>query len=186
MHLTELFLVAFSLGIDALAVSVSLSIFLKNPDFRQKFRIYFHFGLFQFLFPVIGYYLIVLFRIRSGRFGQITAGLILVILGFKMFFEGLKGESEEFEGKKDLTRGFSLILFSSGVSVDALSVGVSMALLKKGIWMLSVLAGILTAIMSYTGITFGRVLGVRLGKYSEFLGGIILIFLGIKIGFFNG
>ncbi len=184
MHLSEILLIAFSLGIDAFAVSVSLSIFLKQPDNRQIFRIFFHFGLFQFLFPVIGYYLIVFFHIHSGRFGRIAAGLLLIVLGMKMFAEGLRKEKEEFDRAKDLTRGMSLILFSSGVSIDALSVGVSMALINKGIWVLAIAAGLFTAVMSYSGMVYGRILGLKFGEYSEFLGGLILFLLGLKIGFF--
>lgn len=184
MHFTEILLIAFSLGIDALAVSVTLSLFLKNPDNKQKFRIYFHFGLFQFLFPIIGYYFIEVFNINSGKFGKIAGGTILIILGLKMFIEGLKQEKEEFDKEKDITRGFSLILFSSGVSIDALSVGVSMALVNKGIWLLAILAGVLTSIMSFIGISYGRFLGLKFGEYSELFGGLILFILGLKIGFF--
>ncbi|BBB32453.1 conserved hypothetical protein [Thermotomaculum hydrothermale] len=184
MHFTEILLIAFSLGIDALAVSVSLSLFLKNPEKRQKFRIFFHFGLFQFLFPIVGYYLILIFNIHSGRFGNVIGGIILIILGLKMFVEGFKKEDEKFDKNKDLTRGFPLILFSAGVSIDALSVGVSMALIKKSIWFLAIMAGILTSLMSYIGIGFGKNLGLKFGEYSEFLGGTILFLLGIKVGFF--
>ena len=184
MSFAEILLIAFSLGIDALAVSVSLSIFLKKPDNRQKFRIFFHFGLFQFLFPLIGYYFIRIFHINSGQFGKIAGGIILIILGLKMFSEGLKKDKDEFDKKRDLTRGFSLVLFSSGVSIDALSVGVSMALVNKGIWLLAISAGILTSFMSFLGISYGKVLGVKFGEYSELLGGLILFILGLKIGFF--
>ncbi len=183
MTLWEIFLVSLSLGADALAVSVSLSVFLKNPTSRQKFRVFFHFGLFQFLFPLIGYYLVVFWNIKSGYWGKLIAGAILVFLGIKMFLEGFKEEEEKLSSKGDLTKGLSLILFSAGVSIDAMSVGVSMALLKQGIWLLATLAGILTAIMSYFGITFGRIIGSRLGKYTEFAGGLVLILLGLKIGF---
>ncbi len=185
MKLVEIFLIAFSLGIDAFAVSISLSIFLKNPDKGQRFRIFFHFGLFQFLFPVVGYYLIEFFHIHPGKFGQLVAGFLLIFLGIKMFAEGLKEKEEVFEEKKDLTRGIALILFSSGVSIDALSAGVSMALAGKGIWFLAIASGFLTSAMSFIGISYGRFIGVKFSRYSEFLGGLILCLIGLKIGFFQ-
>jgi putative Mn2+ efflux pump MntP len=50
-----LVLIAVGLAMDALAVAVAASVVLRTVSPRQVFRLAFHFGLFQFLMPVIGW-----------------------------------------------------------------------------------------------------------------------------------
>ncbi len=47
--------IAFGLAMDAFAVSLAASAALRVVSPRQYFRLSFHFGLFQFLMPVIGW-----------------------------------------------------------------------------------------------------------------------------------
>ncbi|NOZ12660.1 MAG: manganese efflux pump, partial [Acidobacteria bacterium] len=54
-HFLTLLAISLSLAMDALAVSVSTAVFLGDVSRRQAFRIYFHFGLFQAIYPVIGW-----------------------------------------------------------------------------------------------------------------------------------
>lgn len=46
--------IAFGLAMDAFAVSLGASAVLRRVSTRQYFRFAFHFGLFQFLMPVVG------------------------------------------------------------------------------------------------------------------------------------
>jgi putative Mn2+ efflux pump MntP len=55
MDLPTLVLMAIALGIDAFAVSLSAGAYLVRADVRQTFRLSFHFGLFQFLMPIVGW-----------------------------------------------------------------------------------------------------------------------------------
>ena len=52
---TTLF-IAVGLAMDAFSVAIGAGISIPKPDFRHYFRISFHFGLFQFMMPVIGYF----------------------------------------------------------------------------------------------------------------------------------
>ncbi len=181
MFSIETLFIAFSLSMDAFAVSVSIAISSSSLSWRQKFRLFFHFGLFQFLFPLIGYYSIEVWHLNLESYSGIVAGLILVFLGIKMAMDGVK----DFNGKSniennDLTRGFSLVLFSSGVSIDALSVGISFALIKKSIWGLSILAGVITGFVSFLALEFAERIKVRIDGFSKLFGGLVLIILGIK------
>ena len=49
--------IALALAMDAFAVSVSAAATLPVITWRHYFRLSFHFGLFQFLMPVIGWFL---------------------------------------------------------------------------------------------------------------------------------
>ncbi len=182
MDLLEKLLLALSLAMDAFAVSVSIAVTKRVLSGREKFRIYFHFGLFQFLYPVIGYYLMIVFSFNKTGYGKFIATFLLLILGLKTIYEALFGEEEKVG--TDITKGLNLILFSTSVSIDALSVGISLGAVGGDIWLTAVLAGIITSLMSYIGLKYGVKLGERLREYSEILGGIILIAIAIKIGFF--
>ena len=182
MDFIEKLLLAFSLAMDAFAVSVSIAISKGVLSNREKFRIYFHFGLFQFLYPVLGYYLMVVFSFNKTGYGKFIATVLLFFLGFKMIYEALFGDEEKVES--DITRGLNLVLFSTSVSIDALSVGISLGAVGGDIWLTAVLAGVITSLMSYIGLKYGVKLGERLREYSEILGGIILIAIALKIGFF--
>ena len=48
--------IAIGLGMDAFAVALAVGCRLPKLSSRHLFRLSFHFGLFQFLMPVIGWY----------------------------------------------------------------------------------------------------------------------------------
>jgi hypothetical protein len=51
----EVLAIAFALSLDAFAVSFAASTAGFAKDRRAVFRLSFHFGLFQFLMPIVGY-----------------------------------------------------------------------------------------------------------------------------------
>ncbi len=67
-------------------------------------------------------------------------------------------------------------------SIDALAVGVSFAFLKVNLFLAITTIGITTFILSFVCVLFGKKnLVAYLKNIFEYLGGIILILLGIKI-----
>jgi putative Mn2+ efflux pump MntP len=54
MLLIEIILISLALSIDAFAVAMASSSTGQVRNLRAAIRISFHFGFFQFLFPVIG------------------------------------------------------------------------------------------------------------------------------------
>ena len=56
----QVFFIAFALGCDAFSVSLGIG---SGKKFKgQAFRLGFHFGLFQFMMPVIGFFYWRLYR----------------------------------------------------------------------------------------------------------------------------
>ena len=51
----SIIIIAAALAMDAFSVSITAGICIEKPDFGHYFRIAFHFGLFQFMMPIIGY-----------------------------------------------------------------------------------------------------------------------------------
>lgn len=106
---------------DALAVAIATGIVLGEVSGRQTFRLAFHFGLFQFLMPVVGYLAGMTVERRIKEFDHWVAFALLGFIGGKMVCEGFRGGGEEGNGGKDPTRGMSLVMLSVATSIDALS-----------------------------------------------------------------
>lgn len=170
---------AVALAMDAFAVAIATGIVLGDVSGRQTFRLSFHFGLFQFLMPVVGW--------MAGRtverwisgYGHWAAFGLLGFIGGKMVCEGVGGKEEE--AVRDPTRGLSLVMLSVATSVDALAVGLSLGVLNARIWYPAVVIGVVCCAMTAAGMHLGRPLGVRFGEKMEIAGGIILIGIGLRI-----
>ena len=66
-------------------------------------------------------------------------------------------------------------------SIDALAVGISFAFLSVDILPAALLIGCTTFLLSAAGCYIGRAFGTRYKAGAELAGGIILIFIGLKI-----
>ncbi|MBI5510255.1 MAG: manganese efflux pump [Deltaproteobacteria bacterium] len=174
---------AVGLAMDATAVAVGTSIALGRVTPRQVFRFAFHFGLFQFFMPVLGW--------LSGRsfihyIQAVDHWLVFVLLtaiGAKAMHEAVTPEDGAARERSDPTRGKSLVLLSVATSIDALAVGLSLAMLEVQIWTPCVVIGLVTATLTALGMVVGARLGARLGQRMRFAGGLVLVLVGVKILF---
>lgn len=169
---------------DAFAVAIATGIALGTVSGRQTFRLAFHFGLFQFLMPVIGYLAgMTVERYIKGYDHWLAFGL-LGYIGGRMVYEGLRGHGEEGSGGKDPTRGMSLVVLSVATSIDALAVGISLGVLhSEGILYPGFVIGIVACAFTAAGLHLGKRLGAVFGKRMEVVGGIVLFTIGAKILF---
>jgi putative Mn2+ efflux pump MntP len=177
----EIIFVAIGVAMDAFAVSLSVAASRRSMSIRPTFRLSFHFGLFQFIMPVIGWFIgyeIVDFL----KFNTWIAFVLLWIVGIRMIFGRVK--QKETDQQQDLTKGLSLVMLSLATSIDALAIGFSLAMLQIDILYPSVIIGMITAIMSLIAIYLGKKLNMRFGNKMEILGGSILLIIGLNIIFF--
>jgi manganese efflux pump family protein len=164
---------------DAFAVALGAGASGQLRGKRAAFRLSFHFGLFQFMMPVLGW----LLAIRVERFivsidHWLALGL-LASVGGRMIIAGVRPEREEVRG--DPSRGVSLVALSVATSIDALAVGLSLAFLGTEILWPSTAIGIITCGFSLAGVFFGAKLNDKVGKRMEIAGGLILIAIGLQI-----
>lgn len=188
MNFITIIFMAAGLAMDAFAVSIATSLSLVTVSKRQMFRLSFHTGLFQFMMPVIGWYLGKSFSAYISNYDHWIAFALLAIIGGKMIRESFDEDEIHAEGEqaaaalqKDPTRGFSLIFISVATSIDALAVGVSLAMLNVNIWYPSAVIGVVTMSLSMLGMKIGERLGSHFGSRMEQAGGLILIAIGLKI-----
>ncbi|MCY2926705.1 MAG: manganese efflux pump MntP family protein [Planctomycetota bacterium] len=171
--------IALGLAMDAMAVSIAAGIALPRVTGRHVFRLAFHFGLFQFIMPVAGWFAGRAFAAYMHTFDHWVAFALLSFVGGKMLWEARSHEAKAL--RRDPTRGWTLLAFAVATSLDALAVGLSMALLGVSIWLPAVVIGLVAAAMSWLGVRFGTRLGKPASRWGDALGGLILIAIGARI-----
>ncbi len=179
MSWITLFGVAVGLAMDAFAVALTAGLILPKLSFRPVFRLAWHFGLFQFFMPVLGWLAGSAFQRYISAFDHWVAFGLLGIIGAKMIYESF--QIKAIENRKDPTRRWSLVALSIATSIDALAVGLSMAALGINIWLPCVVIGITAGVLTVTGMLLGKRFGGHLGHRMELVGGFILLAIGIKI-----
>jgi putative Mn2+ efflux pump MntP len=188
MSLLAVFALAAALAMDAFAVSVSASASLPAVSWRHYFRFSFHFGLFQFMMPVIGWALGLSVRSYIEAWDHWIAFALLALVGLNMLREAFSGDEEEGCSGGDPSRGFMLILLAVATSIDAMAVGLSFAMIGESVWIPAVVIGLVCSALTAVGVKLGRILGGSsiLGEKASVIGALILFGIGIKILFEHG
>lgn len=179
MGTVEIVLIAVSLAMDAFAVSLVAGASGQARGAREKFRLSFHFGLFQFFMPLIGWALGVSVVAHIALASRWIAFGLLAFIGSRMIRSGLSQE-ERIRGK-DLTRGWTLVILCVATSIDALAVGFTLAMLNVNVWIPCVVIGVVTSALSLVGVRLGNHLHTTFAARAELVGGIILIAIGLRI-----
>lgn len=179
MDFVTILLIAIGLAMDAFAVALGVGTTRQDVWFRPGFRLSFHFGLFQFMMPIIGWAVggtIVRF---IADWDHWIAFALLLYVGSKM----IKASLEEGESHNDMdpTRRWMLVMLAIATSIDALAVGLSLAMLRVQILYPSIVIGIVAAAMTALGLALGKRLGTRFGKRMELVGGLVLIGIGLRV-----
>lgn len=176
--MTIVVLIAIGLAMDAFAVSISQGVCLKEYKAYVPFIFGVTFGLFQFFMTVIGYFGGKTFLLSISKYSDILSFIILVTIGILMLLEAKKTEDEcEVDYYISIKK---LINLGIATSIDALAVGVSFSFQNIKIFVSALIIGVIAFILSYAGVIVGHSIGSKFSKYSELLGGTILILIGIK------
>ena len=178
MGVLELLLLSVGLAMDAFAVSVCKGISMKKMNWKKAIIIGLYFGGFQALMPTIGYFLGAAFQSLITSIDHWIAFILLGIIGGGMIKESF-GDDEE--NRNDDVSFKTMILLAIATSIDALAIGITFAFLNVNLVSAISLIGIITFILSVFGTKIGNRFGDKYEKKAEFLGGVILVLLGIKI-----
>lgn len=178
MGLIELIILSIGLGMDAFAVSVCKGISMKKMNWKKAGIIGLYFGGFQALMPVLGYFLGSTFASAIESIDHWIAFILLGLIGVNMIKEAFSSESEN--SNDDV--GFkTMIILAIATSIDALTVGITFAFLNVNLILAVSLIGIITFVLSVIGTKVGNKFGDKYENKAEFIGGIVLILLGLKI-----
>lgn len=178
MSLLVLMGTAVGLSMDAFAVAICKGVAIKKVRIKDCVIVGAWFGGFQALMPLFGYLLGVQFKKQIESFDHWVAFALLSIIGISMIKEALSKDEDEADAS---LKPRKMVILAIATSIDALAVGVTFALLSVNIWLAITLIGIFTFLLSAIGVKIGNVFGEKYKSKAEFVGGVILILLGIKI-----
>ena len=179
MNFIEILLISLSMAMDAFAVCLGAGTQEQTSGPRPTFRLAFHFGLFQFLMPVLGWFAGTTIERTIAAYDHWVAFGLLAFVGGRMIYSGFNPNRDG--QKNDPSRGWTLVLLSIAVSIDALAIGLSLGIIGVTIWIPAVVIGIVTGLVSWLGLRLGNRLSEKFGERMEIAGGIILILLGVRI-----
>ncbi len=178
MSFLDLIITAVALSMDAFAVAVSKGLSVKNVKVRHGAIVGIYFGGFQALMPLIGFLLASSFASYIRSYDHWIAFGLLALIGANMIREACEADDEAHND----SFAFKVMLpMAIATSIDALATGVSFAVTGTDIWLAISVVGVTTFAFSAVGVKIGNIFGAKYQKKAEFLGGLILIALGMKI-----
>lgn len=180
----ESILLGIGLAMDAFSVSAVNG--LNEPDMPKKKMVLIAgvFGAFQAAMPMIGWFCVHEIADAFESFRKLIPSIALVLLlyiGGKMLIAGIRGNTET---EKPAVGFGDLMVQGIATAIDALSVGFTIA--DYG-WAAalssSLIIGLTTFVICIGGVLVGRAFGTKLSDKAQILGGVILIFIGLKVFF---
>ncbi len=185
MSVIEIISIGIGLSMDAFAVSVSGGMNLKKVRFTNALKVGLCFGIFQALMPFIGWFAAdSLFSSYIEKFDRWIALVLLGYIGGKMLYDGISKKDDD--KPTDINNNLTLLMLGVATSIDALMVGVTFVTTFKEFEIIPPIffIGLITFLISFFGVYFGKKSGDILGNKSTIAGGVILILIGLKIFFF--
>ena len=179
----ELFLLGVGLSMDAFAVSVCKGLGMRKLNKKQALIIGLYFGGFQALMPFVGWILGSQFQKYITSIDHWIAFILLGFIGGKMMIEAVRewNEEEVVDVMDAPIDHKNMLVLAVATSIDALAVGITFAFLGTPIVEAITIIGITTMVISIAGVVVGNFFGSRYKSKAEFIGGLILVLLGLKI-----
>ena len=157
MNWLEILLLSIGLGMDAFSVAIGVGVCWSGA--RRIFRLSFHFGLFQFFMPLIGWILGGAAASAIGPVARYLAAVILAVIAIRMLW-AVFGKNEKEDDQCDPTKGWSLVALAMATSIDALGAGFGLGLVASNLFFVCIIIGITAALMTFFGMMLALVRGV--------------------------
>ena len=177
--------ILLGVGLAMDAFSVSMANGLNEPAMKRRklFSIAGVFAFFQALMPILGWVCVHTVVEHFKAFEKFIPWIALILLcyiGIKMISDGIKCKNECPEPVK--LGVISLLVQGVATSIDALSVGFTIAdYLFPAALLSALIIAAVTFVICVAGLFIGKKFGTKLSNKAQFLGGGILIFIGLEI-----
>jgi putative Mn2+ efflux pump MntP len=171
-----LVLVAAALGLSNFAAAIGIG--LSGTDAGVRVRVALVFGIFEAAMPLFG---LVLGRQLAGSFGSSSAyigGALLIATGGYTVLEAIRKRSDHPAVGAHFGR---LVATGAALSIDNLIVGFALGTQKVSLALSVVVIAAVSVGMSLIGLEIGQQLGGLVGKWSEEIGGVVLMLVGAAI-----
>ena len=177
MTFLSIVLIGVGLAMDAFAASICKGLSLYKLEYKKCLIVALYFSVFQMLMPIIGYLLGSTCKNLITSVDHWISFLLLFVIGLNMI-------KEAFEKKEEQNSNFdfkTMLVLAIATSIDALAVGITFVFLNVNLLVAITTIGIVTFIITFLGVVIGNKIGNKFEKASTVFGGLILIFIGIKI-----
>lgn len=181
----DLLLLSVALAMDCFTVSLMSGVMLRRALTAAILRMALLFGVFQAAMPLVGW-------LGTAHFSQYLEAVdhwiafgLLAFIGGKMIKESF--DDDDSQPSFNPLRLRTQLLLAVATSIDALAVGISMACLGYNhistLTLPLVMIGTASVVLSiagyWLGVRFGRIVARRIKP--ELIGGLVLVFIGIKV-----
>ena len=182
MTTLEIIIIAIVEAMDCFAVAISTGLCNSGIRYSSAFLQAVSFGVFQGGMTLLGFFLGSFAERWFNAVGTPIACAILCILGGRMIFGAIKGGDEAVSCKRlSLT---NILLLSIATSIDAFAVGISFAFMNVNMNFAVSAIAFASFAMGIIGFEIGRHTAKRFKtKIPDFIAGIILIAIGVKMFF---
>lgn len=177
MTLLEIILTAFSLALDAAAVSVAASA-MHHFKLGQALKVASFFGFFQAVMPLLGWLLGASFSNMSA-YDHIVAPALLVLVALKMTWDIFQKEDEESERHISETRVLTMLAIAT--SIDAFVVGITFNFISLNLPLAIAVIGLVTFFLCMGSLFVGKKGRHFFGRRIELAGALVLVILAVKI-----
>ena len=128
MELATSFMIALGLAMDAFAVSLGIGCAGQAQDGRAKFRLAFHFGVFQAGMTLLGWLAGTTIADWINGIDHWVALALLGYVGVNMIRSGFNHDCESYQTNP--SKGKTLMMLCVATSLDAMAVVLSIAMLS--------------------------------------------------------
>lgn len=189
MPYLEVILIGVALAMDAFALTIANCTTYKNTLTRAKeWAMPAAFALFQFLMPVIGFYVGSVFSGYLETVSKFITAAIFFILSLKIVIDNVAeikngdGNGENAQPPKNSTFTIGVLAMQAvATSIDALMIGVTFSVsLTFSVFIAAAIIGAVTFTIVALALLIGKSLGKMLGKYAQWAGAVILFALAVK------
>ncbi|NLZ20211.1 MAG: hypothetical protein GXY24_08150 [Bacteroidales bacterium] len=182
MEILKAILLAASLCADCLAVSLCSGVTLRDVSWGRVLGVASVFAVIQAGLLLAGWAFGSLFAGFVHKVSHIIGFLLLLYVGASMLVEGIRGKDEV----RNLDGWGNVLIGGLATSIDALAVGVAQSMEGvswAGFLPLLVSVFVITALSVLVGLRGGSAIGRRFGHWTEAVGGLILIMIGVSLLF---
>lgn len=185
MYFFEVVLISAALSVDNMAVAAASSVSSKNNRKILMFKEMAAFSLMGLLFLSVGWVG------GKGLYNYIHSWdhwlsfILLAYIGGKMIKNSFACAAQAQSGC--VIYNFSslktLLFLAFATNLDVLAVGISLSFSKAKLWLVMLVLLFFISSATALGVAAGRRFGDKFGSRAEALGGIVLVFIGLKILF---
>ena len=178
--LIALLLIGLSVGLDNFAASIAIG--LGGVEKSLRFRIAIVFGIFEATMPIVG--IVIGQKLLSiiGGNAKHIGGTLLVATGIYLVLSALKHKDDQ--KVVQATKGWGkLIMAALSISIDNLIIGFGLISNHQSLPLMAVILGTISISLALLGIELGNRLGAKVEEYSEIISGLVIIVVGLAIGF---